>query len=96
MVITSATALVAGVTLWERLSPLERARLGLALIAFLVLFLAVIGFVILLARMARREARKPLPPIRDLPDAWARKPLAPVPPATSDDGTPSADEADPS
>ncbi len=66
---------LAAVPVWERLSALDRARLGLALLAFMVLFFDVIAFVIVAARLARREIRKPLPPMRDMTDAWARKPL---------------------
>lgn len=75
MVVGPTRLLVAAVPLWERLTPLDRARLGMALLAFVLLFIGVIAFIAVAGRMARREIRKPLPPVRDLTDAWARKPL---------------------
>lgn len=85
--------LLAAATLWERLSPVERARLGMALLAFVLLFLAVIGFVMLLGRMTRREIRKPLPPIRDLTDAWARKPISSATPVQNNQQDVSSDDS---
>ena len=84
--------LLAANSIWERLTPLDRARLGLALVAFVLLFVAVIGFVIFAARMARREIRKPLPPVRDLKDAWAKKPLSPVRDAVGEPEAPPSNE----
>ena len=66
---------ILAVTLWERLTPVDRARVGMALLGLVILLLAILGFVIVAGRMARREARSPLPPVRELKDAWARKPL---------------------
>ena len=85
--------MLAAVSVWERVTPLDRARLGLALVAFVLLFFAVIAFVIIAGRMARREIRKPLPPVRDLKDAWARKPLEPVVDGTGEREAPPSDEA---
>lgn len=93
MVSSLPGTLLAAATLWERLSPVERARLGMALLAFVLLFVAVIGLVMLLGRMTRREIRKPLPPIRDLTDAWARKPLTSVPEQTNQEDVSSDDSA---
>jgi hypothetical protein len=67
---------IVAVTLLERLTPVDRARVGMALVGLVVLLLAIVGFVILTGRMVRRQARKPLPPVRDLTDAWAAKPLS--------------------
>ena len=66
---------ILAVTLWEKLTPVDRARVGMALLGLLILLLAILGFVVVAGRMARREVRSPLPPVRDLKDAWARKPL---------------------
>ena len=66
---------IAAVTLLERLTPVDRARVGMALLGLVVLLLAIVAFTVLTGRMARRQARKPLPPVRDLKDAWAAKPL---------------------
>jgi hypothetical protein len=68
--------LLADQTVWQRLSAIEKARLTMALLAFVVLFIGVIVFVVLMGRFAKREIRKPLPPVRNLTDEWARKPLA--------------------
>jgi hypothetical protein len=84
MVAGLATALLAAQSVWERLGPLDRARLTMAALAFVVLFVGVIAFVVLMGRMAKREIRKPLPPVRDLGDAWARKPLNNQPTSPAD------------
>jgi hypothetical protein len=68
----------AAARLWERLTPLDRARLGMVLLAFVLLFIGVLVVVVIAGRMARREVRKPLPPVRRLTDAWARKPVESV------------------
>jgi hypothetical protein len=68
--------LLAEQSVWQRLPAIDRARLTMALLAFVVLFAGVIAFVLLTGRFAKREIRKPLPPVRNLTDDWARKPRA--------------------
>lgn len=75
MVICGTEVILGAATLWERLKPIDRARVGMALLAFVLLFAAAIFLIMIAGRMVRRETRKPLPPVRDLTDAWAKKPL---------------------
>jgi len=75
MVVPSVNSLIGAATLWERLKPVDRARVGLALLAFVVLLAGIVILVMVAGRIVRREVRKPLPPVRNLTDAWAKKPL---------------------
>jgi hypothetical protein len=74
--VTRLALLLAEQSVWQRLPAIDRARLTMALLAFVVLFIGVIVFVLLVGRIAKREIRKPLPSVRNLNDEWARKPLA--------------------
>jgi hypothetical protein len=87
MVAPCVNSLIGAATLWERLKPVDRARVGLALLAFVLLLAAIVILVMMAGRMVRREVRKPLPPVRDLTDAWARKPLAPRELSTAEDAS---------
>ena len=64
-------------SVWEMLPPEERARLGLALTALVILLVGVVALLALSGRMMRRIARQRLPPLRDCNDAWYQKPLRP-------------------
>jgi hypothetical protein len=69
--------------LFERLSPVERAVVLMALLGLLIVGAALIGFVYLGGRRLRQIARKRHPPSLPRDDEWYRKPLVsnePAPP----------------
>lgn len=68
-------------TLFERLSPVERAVLLMALLGLLILGAALIGFVYLGGRRLRQIARKRHPPSLPRDDEWYHKPLVSKEPA---------------
>ncbi len=60
-----------------RLTPVNRARVMLALLALLVVGLALIGLAIVAGRYVLREVRKSHGPTPLREDDWYRKPLVP-------------------
>jgi hypothetical protein len=64
-------------TLFERLSPVERAVVLMALLGILILGAALVGLVYLGGWHLRRIARKRLPPSASRDEQWYHKPLVP-------------------
>lgn len=71
----------------DRLPPVTKARLLLALLGIVLLGLAMVLMVILGGRYVRRLSRAQVAPSKPEQEAWFRKPLDP-PPTTRDDSGP--------
>ena len=64
-------------TLFERLAPIERARVVAALLAVVLLGIAIVATVLIWGRRLRRIARSRPRLARPNDDQWYRKPLVP-------------------
>jgi hypothetical protein len=71
----------------ERLPPVTKAKVLLALLGIVLLGLGMILLIALGARYVRRLSRAQVAPSKPQPDDWYRKPLSP-PPAPSEDPEP--------
>lgn len=69
--------LLAEQTVWQQLPEIDRARLTMAMLAFVALLVGVIAFVLLMSRFAKREIRRPLPPMRSTRSDALHKPTTP-------------------
>ena len=70
--------------LLQRLPPVVRARVILALVGLVMLAVLTTTMIWLVGRYWRRQIRKPLPPVHPHQDDWASKPLVSDKPPVSD------------
>jgi hypothetical protein len=71
--------------LWQRLDPVQRARVMMALLALVLLGLLLVVLVMFGGRVVRRLARKGTGPSRSYPDDWYSQPLVPKEPDEPDE-----------
>jgi hypothetical protein len=69
--------------LWQRLDPVRRAKLMMALLALVLLGVALVALVMIGGRIVRRLARRGTQPSRSYPDDWYTTPLVPKEPEES-------------